>query len=183
MLPKIKDIKLRRKKIGISQIELAKRAGVSQSLIAKIESSKIDPSYTSVSNIFSVLDVLENSDCLCAKDVMSKKVITIDYEKNVQEAIKIMRKLGLSQIPITSKGLIIGSLSEKAILDKMIELEDTNLLEFLVKDIMDDSFPTIGLNMPISAILAILKYNQAIIITKKDKILGIITKANLLNIS
>jgi predicted transcriptional regulator len=36
---------------------LAKFAGVSQSFIAKIESGKIDPSYSKVKTIFDVLDL------------------------------------------------------------------------------------------------------------------------------
>ncbi|MBI2079314.1 helix-turn-helix domain-containing protein, partial [Candidatus Micrarchaeota archaeon] len=37
-----------RRKLGITQKELAKLAGVSQSLIAKIEMGKIDPAYSKV---------------------------------------------------------------------------------------------------------------------------------------
>ena len=34
-----------RKQLGLTQIQLANLAGVSQSLIAKLESGRIDPSY------------------------------------------------------------------------------------------------------------------------------------------
>ena len=37
------ELKKLRKKLGLTQNQLAKRANVSQSLIAKIESNKIDP--------------------------------------------------------------------------------------------------------------------------------------------
>ena len=48
----IKEIKILRKKLEITQNELAKKSGVSQSLIAKIESSNIDPAYSSIKKIF-----------------------------------------------------------------------------------------------------------------------------------
>ncbi|MCK4496763.1 MAG: helix-turn-helix domain-containing protein, partial [Candidatus Aenigmarchaeota archaeon] len=48
MLPEIKSIKNRRKLLGLTQKDLAKQAGVSQSFIAKMESGRINPSYNHV---------------------------------------------------------------------------------------------------------------------------------------
>jgi len=53
--PPLSYIKKMRKKFGLTQAKLAKMAGVSQSLIAKIESEKIDPSYKIAKKIFTVL--------------------------------------------------------------------------------------------------------------------------------
>ena len=52
MFPKLNEISKKRKILGLTQSELAKLAGVSQSLIAKLESGKIEPSYTKVKTIF-----------------------------------------------------------------------------------------------------------------------------------
>lgn len=182
MLPDVSEIKHRRKKAGITQSDLALKAGVSQSLVAKIEANKIEPSYSAVQKIFEVLDYIETKQGLIAKDIMNPKVITVEKNKPVSEAIKVMKEFGLSQIPVTSDGLIVGSISEKSILDKVIELEDTNLSNLWVADIMDDAYPTINESTPIKALLPLLRHNQAVIITKKEKILGIITKADLLKV-
>ena len=182
MLPKITEIKHRRKKAGITQIELAHKAGVSQSLIAKIEANKIEPSYSAVQKLFEVLDYIETKQGLRAKDIMNKKVTTTEKRNLISEAIRTMKKYGLSQIPVTSAGLIVGSISEKSVLDKVIELEDTNLSNLKVEDIMEEAYPTLNENTPLKAILPLLKHNQAVIITKKESILGIITKADLLKI-
>ena len=45
MFPNISEIKKRRKKLEITQTQLAVHANVSQSMIAKIESNMIEPSY------------------------------------------------------------------------------------------------------------------------------------------
>jgi len=42
----INEVKDIRKRLGLTQLELAKRANVSQSLIAKIEAGRIDPRYS-----------------------------------------------------------------------------------------------------------------------------------------
>ena len=54
----LSEVKVIRKKLGLTQGELAKAAGVSQSLIAKIESTKIDPTYSKVKLIFHALESL-----------------------------------------------------------------------------------------------------------------------------
>ena len=48
MLENLDQIKIIRKKHGLNQKELADRADVSQSLIAKIESGNIEPSFNKI---------------------------------------------------------------------------------------------------------------------------------------
>lgn len=59
MFPELSEVKIRRVNYKISQQELSKRAGVSQSLINKIEAGNSNPSYKLVKKIFMVLDNLE----------------------------------------------------------------------------------------------------------------------------
>lgn len=59
MFPNVEDIAKKRRQLGLKQAELAKLAGVSQSLIAKLESGTIDSSYTKVKTIFDALERLE----------------------------------------------------------------------------------------------------------------------------
>ncbi|MDH5420035.1 MAG: helix-turn-helix domain-containing protein, partial [Candidatus Bathyarchaeota archaeon] len=59
MLPSLEEVAKKRRILGLTQKQLAKLAGVSQSLIAKLESRKIDPSYTKVKAIFDVIERLE----------------------------------------------------------------------------------------------------------------------------
>ena len=76
MLNDLEKIKYMRQKLGLSQTELANIAGVSQSLITKIERGKIEPSYTLVKKIFSVLDekLAQIHKEIIAKDICTKKI-------------------------------------------------------------------------------------------------------------
>ena len=52
MLPTLEIIPDRRRKLGLTQSQLASLAGVSQSYIAKLEAGKIEPSYIKIKSIF-----------------------------------------------------------------------------------------------------------------------------------
>ncbi|MBI2647565.1 helix-turn-helix domain-containing protein, partial [Candidatus Woesearchaeota archaeon] len=56
------EVKKIRKKLELTQTQLANRAGVSQSLIAKVESGRIDPTYSKTKKIFSALSELEKKE-------------------------------------------------------------------------------------------------------------------------
>ncbi len=85
----LEEIKKIRKRFGLTQFELAKKALVSQSLIAKIESRRIDPTFTKVKKIFDVLDELKNKNELKAEDIMTKKVIYVNADDNITSAIRL----------------------------------------------------------------------------------------------
>ena len=62
----LNDIARLRKQLGLTQPELAQLSGVSQSLIAKLEAGKIEPSYTKVK---SIIDTLTGPDTTKVVDV------------------------------------------------------------------------------------------------------------------
>ena len=53
MLPSVQDLGKMRKNLGISQKEIAKMVGVSQSYIARMEKGDINPTYENVKKIYS----------------------------------------------------------------------------------------------------------------------------------
>ncbi len=181
MLPNLDEIKRRRKVLGLTQIQLAKESGVSQSLIAKLEVGKLEPTYTNAKKIFFVLDKLENKNSKKAKDLMSTKIIKIESSDIVKNAIKLIKKNNISQLPVFESENVVGSISEKTILDKIAEGEDIELLEKEnVGDVMENPLPTINEDTPINSVVALLQHNQALLVLKKNKVEGIITKSDLL---
>ena len=63
-------IKELRKRLGMTQHRLARLSGVSQSLIAKIESGRVDPAYSKAKSIISALQREQFSSEKKAKDIM-----------------------------------------------------------------------------------------------------------------
>ena len=62
MLPELEEIKKKRKLFGMTQADLAAECGVSQSLIAKLESGKIVPAYGKAKKIRLTDWILEKSE-------------------------------------------------------------------------------------------------------------------------
>lgn len=174
-----KYIKELREAAGLSQIELAKLAGISQAHIAKIENEKVDPRLSTINTILSVLlkRGKEGKKILC-KDIMSKNIVHLKPEDGVKRAIKLMKSLAISQLPVFEHRKQVGSISEATIMKNL----DKNLSFFKVEDIMDHEFPTVNAYDTIDILPDLLDFHAAVLVSDKGKIVGIITKSDLLGV-
>lgn len=176
-------IRERRKKLGITQSKLAEYSGVSQSLIAKIESGKVDPSYSKAVRIFQTLDQLESRNTPKTCEIMTTKVISVSRGETIKKAIHLMEKYNISQLPVMDKNRPIGTISEKNILSHIINGYDPRkLANTPVEKVMDEPPPQLPDTTPLDTIAKILHDYPAVLITKKEEIRGIITKADLLKL-
>lgn len=183
--PPAKDIRRLRKTLDITQTELAHASGISQSTIAKIESERISASYDIVVKLFETLDRMhqDGKKEKTASDIASKDVITIQASEKVHAASELMKTTGFSQLPVLKGDVPVGSISERGIFDllrtgkTMDELKDS-----VVEAIMGESFPVVNENTPMSAITSMMSNCDAVLVSKKGKIIGMITNADLLKL-
>jgi predicted transcriptional regulator len=177
----LKDIKQIRKKAGLTQNQFAKRANVSQSLIAKIEAGRLDPTYSNTKRIFAALDSISEKEQIKAKDIMKRRLITVKPEDSIHGAIKKMRKSGISQMPVIEKHNCIGLITETAIINKMGDVKDMKELNAMkVKDVMKECPPIISKKANKSIISELLRVYQVILVSEKGRLVGLITKADML---
>ncbi len=181
MIPELAEIGKRRRQLGLKQSELAKMAGVSQSLIAKLETGKIDSSYTNVKAIFDVLERLEFKNRVLAEKVVHKEVVSVQKEEPISKVVKLMKEFGFSQIPVFNGKQSVGSISEKTVLRQILAGKDLDQISGLpAEEIMEEAFPQIGEDAPLSVISSLLQNYAAVLVSKKGVVSGIITKADLL---
>ena len=181
MFPTLEDIAKRRRQLGLKQSELAKMAGVSQSLIAKLEAGTIDSSYTKVKTIFDTLERLEFKTKVQADKVLHKHVVTVQKNEPVSKVVKLMKEHGYSQIPVFEGEHSVGSISEKAILRQILAGKDLEQISKLsTEEIMEEAFPQINEDAPLSLISSLLQTYSAVLVSRKGEVIGIITKADLL---
>lgn len=185
VLPDLHELRRLRKIIGLTQDELAHRAGVSQSMIAKMETGSLNPSYEVVRRIYQVLAAAEGQTQTKAYEVMSP-VIATRVDSTIQSVVELMKKQGISQLPVFSpEDKNVGRITEQTLLD--ILLEGRNLKDIAddpVANIMEPVFPVVGHETPLRAITELLRFSSAVLVSQKNgHISGIITKADLLNTS
>lgn len=183
MFPKLNEVSKKRKLVGLTQSELAKLSGVSQSLIAKLESGKIEPSYSKVKEIFETLNKLEVKNKIKADRINYNKVVSVQENELVSQAVLLMKKYGFSQLPVLKKKQVVGSISEKTILNLILEGKYLDQIsKLLIREVMDKSLPQVNEDAPLSLISSLLQVYPAVLITIKGEVKGIITKADFLKL-
>ena len=176
MMFDIENLKKIRKQLDLTQNELAKKSGLSQSLIAKIESKRLDPTYSRVKKIEEAFELLTKKYEKEAKDIMVKKIVSAKENEKIPDIIKILNKYNISQVPVLKNDYVVGIISESTILNKNSE----DIKNLKAEDIMDESPPIISKDTKIEVIKNLLKYYPIILVKEKDKLIGLISKADLI---
>ena len=184
MLPQLDEIPKKRKALGLTQSKLAQLAGVSQSIIAKIESGTVDPSYSIAKRL---VEALEKESIQVSRprvsEIMSRPVISVSKTQLVRDAVDMMRKRGYSQLPVFDGNRCVGSISEKTILDRAARGEPLeSLLSNRVRDIMDSPLPMVNDDTPLEMVLGLLQGNYGVLVTKGESTIGILTKSDILKV-
>jgi predicted transcriptional regulator len=171
----IEEIAKIRKSLSMTQNQLAKISGISQSAIAKIESKKMEPSFSLIKKISSALESKKEKSSLKAKNIMHTPVTSIKFSESIDSIIKIMKKKGYSQLPVEQEGKIIGTITESALLDAITQGKKK------AYEVMLDAPPIISKETNLEAIAGMLKHFPMLLVSENGKIKGVITKSDLLS--
>ena len=106
-----------RKEARMTQAELAKKVGVTQAHISKIENGLVDPRLSTVNKIISVLEKRKKRT-LCER-IACKRLIWLKPTDTIRDAIELMKKHNISQIPVMKNDVCIGVITEKTIMNSM----------------------------------------------------------------
>ncbi len=174
----LEEIRKLRKKHSLTQSGLAKLANVSQSLIAKLESGNLDPSYSKVRRILDVLNSLTSKNEAKAADFMQKRIVSAMKSDFVADAVKKMRRHDISQLPVLERSHAVGLISEADILERIAE--GTEIGKLKVEEIMKESPPVIARNTPMKVVLELLKFSPLLLVSDNGQYTGIITKSDVL---
>ncbi len=178
----LNDIKKLRKVLRLTQRQLAKISGLSQSYIAKIESGRIDPSYSRVQQIFKAIESMKSTNAQNASAIVNRGLIWVYGDSSVKEAVRVMHENSISQMPVFDREQrVIGSISERSVVEAMGRGKDIRKIEQMrVYEMMDPPFPIVDEVAPIELVAKILTFYSAVLVTKTGKVIGIITRSDLL---
>lgn len=114
-----------------------------------------------------------------AKDIMTTSVIVVDKEIDIFDIAKIMKENDIGFIPVSDKQKIIGVITDRDIVVKVLANKDTKIYNYITKDIItcniDDNIDTI------LTIMAESKIKRLLVIDDK-KMVGIISLSDIINI-
>jgi predicted transcriptional regulator len=176
----IRQVRRQRLTLGLTQADLARESGASQSLVAKLEKGRLNPSYEVVRRILEALDRLAASDDETAGDLMHGEPVFAEPAEPLGKALERMKQRGFSQLPVVDRGQPVGSLSESAILDRIEKGADLESLKRQpVRLTMKASFPTVEPHTRRRTLVELLRDHEAVLVVREGRMIGVVTKSDL----
>jgi len=176
MIFELNEVKRLRKGLNLTQKELAKLSGVSQSLIAKVESGGIDPTFSKATKIFEALRTARHSQ-MKAGDVTNNSIISVSPVDSIEKAIRKMKKYNISQMPVIQDKEVLGLIDEATILEALIGSKNSDTE---IRDVMTDAPPIISKKASMDSVHQLLREYSIVLVSENGKLKGHITKADLL---
>ena len=176
-----KQLKRIRLQLGYTQAGLAEVAGVSQSIVAKVEAGAVDPTFKTLRTISAALNSRIVTTGKKAADVMSSPVIGVNSDARLSECVAVMKKNAFSQMPVFSGGRIVGTITEGRILSILATAPDpAEILNQRVRGHVQPAFAVVGRDTPVEALFSLFGYLPAVLVVSGEKVVGIITKIDML---
>lgn len=119
------------------------------------------------------------------KDIIARKtdfpkIISISSTESLINAIKIIKKYNISQLPVIDNNELVGSLNESSIM-KIIK-DNPDYFNQSISSVMGKPLPKLDEDLDISeAYRILLSDSSGIVITRKDIPLSVITRTDLIN--
>ncbi|HQQ95098.1 MAG TPA: pyridoxal-phosphate dependent enzyme [Bacteroidia bacterium] len=107
------------------------------------------------------------------------KLLTINTEAEVNEALSLMNKYNISQLPVEEHGKLVGSLNDSHLFARL--MENNELRHKKVKQLMQAAFPVVGEKTSIEEVSKLItKDNNAVILRDMGGNQHIITKHDII---
>jgi predicted transcriptional regulator len=175
MLPNLQYIKQLRTRLGLTQRNLAAHTGISTSMINQIESGRCRPSYETARKIFEVLNSLEGQSSIKAGDICNRSLMFVQKNDTLHDAIELMRKHSISQLPVFHDSKLIGVVSEDLLARIMIEKDQKDIKRMTVSAIMEPPPPIVDISVPAKALIPLVRFSKCVLVSEKGELMGVIT--------
>jgi len=181
LIPTGEELRKLRTRRGLTQSELAHLAGVSQSLVARLEAGSVDPRVSTLEKILRVLTSVPS--VRFASDIMTSPVVTVDFEDKVRVAVELMRRRDISQLPVMLRGHAVGAIEEEKILKKLISsiANPERVYETRVGDLVSSVYPSVAPSASLTEVADLLsRGHSGVLVLEGGELKGIITKIDVI---
>lgn len=126
---------------------------------------------------------LENRTFSTARDIIAQRnasytLVSSQKSDSIKDAIGLMNKTSVSQIPVMENGEVVGSLTDNKLLARIIEnpeLKDAN-----VSDVMEESMKFVALDSTLDVLSSMVEKEKAVLVRDAAHQVHIITKHDIL---
>ena len=109
----------------------------------------------------------------------SKKLITVSSSQTVQEAIELMKKFDIENIPVMDAGTNSGAISESGLFNKIIN--NTEIKNQLVSTVLEKAYPEVAFDTPVERLSSLItKENGAVLSKDESGSYHIVTKYDII---
>jgi len=202
VLPEIKEIEQRRIQMDFtirSFVNTINNLGdkeekdqLSAAWLNQVERGRIpNPSYFKIKQIFDFLECVEKEKQITAEElcVPHKKFKKISKSKTTMEFCKlgtpildvynIMKKYGISQIPVLENGYCLGMITSKTVFDLVFGSKLAKI--YVHEKILEYNYNTVNVKTPLNSIRRILRHFDYALVEKEGIIHGILVKDDIIN--
>jgi cystathionine beta-synthase len=114
-----------------------------------------------------------------AHEGLRPPTVLVDGKQALRVAVELMAENGISQMPVTDDGTLVGSITESEILSVLVTNPDAR--EWPVKDVMGDPFPIVSRSLSLDELTKHLEEAAtAVLVENGDGGYEIITKTDLI---
>ena len=118
-------------------------------------------------------------DILAAKSGRIRGVVAVSPEDKLSTAIELMKKHGISHLPVIKDGVQVGSIHEMSVMKKLTSKKASKGQR--IEDVMDEPLPVVRKQELLLDPFNLLKEKNAAIVLDKNAVVGIITTIDVIN--
>lgn len=108
-----------------------------------------------------------------------KKIITVTPTQTVMEAITLMKKYDIENIPVLEAGVIVGAISESGLFSKI--LNDVDIKNQPIQQVMEKPYPEVSFDTRVERLVTfITKENGAVLSKDESGTYHIVTKYDII---
>ncbi len=109
-----------------------------------------------------------------------QKLVTIGQDQTVGEAMDLMKKYHIENLPVFAEGMPSGAISESGLFNKMLQ-DGSDLRTRKVKEVMGKTYPVVAFDTPVERLSALINRETGAVLGKDEGgLFHIVTKYDVL---
>jgi predicted transcriptional regulator len=185
VLPELKEIRNRRKMLGLTQGELAEAGGLSRTSLSKLENGLADLGYGKVKRLFDVLERVERERALALglegiilEGIHSVPVEYVEAGLVLGDVWARMVERGFSQFPVRREGVVVGCVTERMVNRMVFDRGFEEAVAMRVEEIMGAPFPVLDVGASLRLVIPLLQAAQGVLTSRGGVVVGIVTNSD-----